>query len=65
MEARVLKKMTQNELAEKVGISRAYYTNIELGNKNPSFAVAVRIKSALNTRDDRIFFDQKGVEREQ
>lgn len=54
---RVNKKLTQEQIAQKVGIDRAYYTNIELGNKNPSFKVAVKIKKVLNCNDDDIFLD--------
>lgn len=58
VELRADNNFTQEELAKKIGISRAYYTNIELGNKNPSFAVAVKIKSALNYKDDEIFLNK-------
>jgi putative transcriptional regulator len=57
VEIRIAKNLTQEQLAEKSGISRAYYTNIELGNKNPSFAVAVKIKSVLDYKDDEIFLN--------
>lgn len=49
------KKITQEQLAEEVGIARTTYTNIELGIKNPSFDVAVRIKEVLEVKDDNIF----------
>lgn len=29
-------KLTQNEVAEKLGVSRSYYTELELGRKQPS-----------------------------
>ncbi|WP_018249755.1 helix-turn-helix transcriptional regulator [Orenia marismortui] len=54
-EKRLEKGLTQKELANKVGIHRAYYSNIELGNKNPSLAVATRIKKELGTKEDDIF----------
>lgn len=49
--------MTQQEFAEKIGIDRSTYANIELGRKNPSFPVAVKIKSELNYLSDDIFLD--------
>lgn len=49
--------MTQAELAKMVGIARVSYTNIELGNKEPSLKVALKIKEALNIKDDSIFLD--------
>lgn len=47
--------LTQKEVAKRVGIARTTYTNIELGDKNPSLEVALRIKEALETEDDDIF----------
>lgn len=54
-EIREKKGLTHKDIAEKVGISRAYYTNIELGKKNPSFKVARKIKEVLDFEDDNIF----------
>ncbi|WP_027339965.1 helix-turn-helix transcriptional regulator [Halonatronum saccharophilum] len=52
---RLEKGFTQKQLATKVGIHRATYSNIELGNKNPSFSVATKIKKELSTKEDDIF----------
>ena len=48
---------TQQELAEKAGISRVHYTQIEncSNNKSPSLNVAIRIKNALNYKGDDLF----------
>lgn len=48
---------TQQELADKAGISRVHYTQIEncSNNKSPSLSVAIRIKNALNYKDDDLF----------
>ena len=54
-EIRLSKNMTQDEIAEKIGINRSYYTNIERGNRNPSFLVALKIKNVLGIKDDDIF----------
>ena len=50
------KNMTHKEVAEKAGITRAYYTNIELGRKTPSLNVARKLKQILGFTDDNIFF---------
>lgn len=50
-------KLTQASLAKMIGIARTSYTNIELGNKNPSLLIAMRIKQILKYDDDDIFFD--------
>ena len=54
-EIRLACGMTQQEVASAADIERVTYTNIELGNKNPSFAVAARIKKVLGCHDDDIF----------
>lgn len=45
---RKTEKLTQIEVAEKVGVTRAYYTNIENGERRPSVDVAKRIGQALD-----------------
>ncbi|MFD2442896.1 helix-turn-helix transcriptional regulator [Bacillus sp. CGMCC 1.16607] len=50
-------KFTQEQVAELSGISRAYYTNIEAGRKEPSMGVAKKIADALKTTVDQIFFN--------
>lgn len=42
------KGMTQNELAHAVGIKQAMISHIEVGERHPSFQVALRIAAALN-----------------
>lgn len=53
------KKYTQQNLAEEVGISTDYLTEIESTKKNKSFSIAVlgRIADALEV-DIRNFFDE-------
>ena len=57
LNARIERNLTQEEVAQKAGISRSAYTNIERGVKNPSFDVAVRIKKAVGCQHDDIFLD--------
>lgn len=49
--------LTQQELANIVGISRVHYTQIEnnYNNKKPSLNVALSIKKALNYESDDLF----------
>jgi putative transcriptional regulator len=51
------KGLTQSEIAKRVGIARTTYTNIELGTKNPSLNIAIKLKKTLNTDDDNIFLN--------
>ena len=39
--------LTQEDVASKVGIQRAYYTMIENGNRNPSVDVAKKIANVI------------------
>lgn len=54
---RLKKELTQMQIASLIGIKRSTYTNIELGNKNPSFIVATKIKKILDYQKDDIFLD--------
>lgn len=47
--------MTQKDIANKVGISRSEYTNIEVGVRNPSFTLSLKLKDILGYRDDDLF----------
>lgn len=38
---RILQKLTQQEMADKLGISLIQYQFIELGRRNPSFSLLV------------------------
>ena len=48
-------KWTQEELADKVGISRAYLANIENGKHTPSLKVASKLSSLLNMSMNDLF----------
>lgn len=49
--------LTHEKVAEKANISRAYYSNIEAGRKDPSFRVMKRIADALDSTVDTLFFE--------
>ena len=50
------KKLSQDSVAKAAGISRAYYTMIENGTKNPSPKVAQKIAQLLGFKWT-IFFE--------
>lgn len=54
-EARELKKMTQEEVAKKAGISPNYYAKIERGTINTSIEKANKIAKALGVEVSDIF----------
>jgi ribosome-binding protein aMBF1 (putative translation factor) len=47
--ARLKQKMTQTELADKVGTGQAVISRLEGGNASPSIALLKRVSAALNT----------------
>ena len=68
-DARKSKRMTQNEVAEKVGVSRTYYADVERGRYNPSLALMTRLAKLLNInlnflkqKNDGNTSDEKGTE---
>ena len=53
------KKLTQEELAEKLGISRQSIISVEKGKCLPSLPLALRISELFNLAFDEIFGSQK------
>lgn len=55
--ARLRAGLTQAQVAALAGLSRPMYTNIELGRKNPSLDVAIRIAHVLGESVEALFED--------
>jgi putative transcriptional regulator len=55
MELRKNNNLTQREVAQKAGISRSYYAEIELGVKNPGGRTAKKIADVFKI-DMALFF---------
>ncbi|MEG1256856.1 helix-turn-helix domain-containing protein [Clostridium sp.] len=56
---RLEKGFTHQSIANALGISRTTYTNIELGYKNPSLLLAIKIKKLLKYSKDDIFLNSE------
>ncbi|PKM93257.1 MAG: transcriptional regulator [Firmicutes bacterium HGW-Firmicutes-1] len=54
-EARLDKQLTHNEMADQIGLVRSSYTNIEVGVKNPSERVVLKIREILDNYDEDLF----------
>lgn len=52
---RLKNNLTQNELAEKSGVTRRYIAFMEAGDRTPSLSVAKKIATALHTKVEKIF----------
>ncbi|MBQ4649329.1 MAG: helix-turn-helix transcriptional regulator [Firmicutes bacterium] len=50
--------MSQDQLAEKVGISNTHMSHIETGNTKLSLSVFVDIAQALEVRTDDLLYDE-------
>lgn len=50
------KKITQQELAELIGVSRQTIISIEKGNYTPSVLLALKISQELSSNIDTLFF---------
>lgn len=47
--------LNQQQMADKLGISKSYYVAIELGNNDPSFRVAEAIDKNFHNQYEDIF----------
>ena len=54
-ELRTEKKMSQDQLAQEVGVTRATINSIEKGNYNPSLELAFRIARFFKKDINKIF----------
>jgi putative transcriptional regulator len=53
--ARAIKNLTQQELAEKCGVSRQAIINIEKNNFNPSVELALKMSKVLEKKVEELF----------
>jgi len=51
---RLVKGMTQSDLCRKLKIDRAYMSNIESGNKNPTLLTITKIATTLGVSADEL-----------
>lgn len=57
--ARALKDYSQQELADKVGVSRQTINAIEKGDYNPTIKLCISICKALDRTLDELFWDDE------
>lgn len=55
-------EMTQQQLAEKAGVTRQTIVTIEKGNYSPSLELAFRIALVFNSPLEEVFFLTKEIE---
>ncbi|MGA2667055.1 MAG: Hsp20 family protein [Patescibacteria group bacterium] len=57
------KKLTQEELAERLGISRQSVISVERGKNLPSLPLALRIAEIFEQSFDELFFNKQKIEK--
>ena len=63
-ELRKKANLSQEQLAEKVGVSRQTISQIERGDYSPSVTLALKIAKVLNVSVEEIFSYEEGEENE-
>ena len=62
-ELRNRKKLTNRDMAQKLGISTPFYCQIENGSRRLSYDMAVRIAEIFEKKPDKLFFDDYMIHR--
>lgn len=56
-EIRKMNKLTQEDIAKDINISRTFYTRLELGTRNPSIKTAKKLEILFNIPMEELFPD--------
>ena len=51
---RIAGQMTQGDICRKLGVDRAYISNVESGNKNPTLSTITKLAKALGVSVDEL-----------
>ena len=66
-EKRIKKGYTYQKMAEMLGISKTFYYQIEMQDRNLSYNMAIKIADIFNVKPDTIFYndyiEEKGKEK--
>lgn len=60
---RIEKGWTQEQLAEKVGVSDKYISKIETGNRKPSIEFYIDVSNILGVSLDYLFYDAINIKK--
>ena len=61
-ELRIGRGLTQEEIAERVGVSRQTIISIEVGRYNPSIVLAYKLARAFDRSIEEVFFYEPETE---
>lgn len=56
-EKRYSKEITTKEISEHLGISKAFYCQIENGKRRLSYEMAIKIANFFNVKPDSLFYE--------
>ena len=54
---RELNNLSNKNMADKLGISKTFYWQIENGKRNLSYEMAIRISKVLKSKPDKLFYE--------
>jgi putative transcriptional regulator len=64
-ETRKQQKMTLQQVADRIGVSKPYYWQIENGERGLSYGLAIKISSVFDSKPDDIFLTDELTKSEQ
>lgn len=56
---RIKNKYTSQQMADKLGISKSFYSQIETGSRRLTYNMAVKISAILKRKPDYIFLEEE------
>lgn len=56
---RIDQRLKQKEVAEKLGVTLAHYSNLERGETNPSYELLSRFRKVFNVKDVLELFERE------
>lgn len=62
---RIEQRLKQKDICEKLGITTAHYSNLELGKSDPSYELLLRFRDAYKPKDILDLFDKEEKEWQQ
>lgn len=57
---RIEQRLKQKQIAEKLGVTLAHYSNLERGESNPSYELLVKFKDIFKVTDVLDLFEREG-----
>ena len=60
-ELRKTNNLTSKQMAEKLGISKAFYSQIENRTRRLSYDMAIKISKIFNSKPDKIFYEDSKI----